>query len=352
MRAEVQERSASVMRRSVQGSGSCQLQPAASEPGPSTPLPAKRSKRIKAEPAAEPNKAQGRAAKAKPAPQPGRWVDRDCNAALNMQRIGESKWRPLELCYWPEQGALPAKGKEYFGLGYKRLRDEPPKAQPAEAQMPAIHLRWAARDKYLWMSLLAEFVGTALFQLLGATSADNPLQSAFSLGAIMYATKYISGGHLNPAVSLAALMSGHIDYVRGLAYIAAQMLGAVGGAVMQAFLSPDSEMGKLGPGCFAPMKSLTNWGLFGWETLLTFLFIAVMYAAIFVRPGHGDAAPLAAALALFAALSTDPSAMENLREGLLGGASAVAGEPTGSTFAPTGHHYAGSVITDAPAHGV
>ncbi|GFH32702.1 hypothetical protein HaLaN_31964, partial [Haematococcus lacustris] len=54
-----------------------------------------------------------------------------------MQRIGESRWRPLELCYWPDQGALPAKGKEYPGLGYKRLRDKPPKAQqqqPAEAQ--------------------------------------------------------------------------------------------------------------------------------------------------------------------------------------------------------------------------
>ncbi|KAJ9528068.1 hypothetical protein QJQ45_005661 [Haematococcus lacustris] len=113
-------------------------QPAASEPGPSTPLPAKRSKRTKAEPeAAEPTKGKDKAAKAKPAPQPGRWVDRDCNAALNMQRIGESKWRPLELCYWPEQGKLPAKGKEYPGLGYKRLRDKPPKAQqqqPAEAQ--------------------------------------------------------------------------------------------------------------------------------------------------------------------------------------------------------------------------
>ncbi|KAJ9521916.1 hypothetical protein QJQ45_024786 [Haematococcus lacustris] len=67
--------------------------------------PAKRSKRTKAEPeAAEPSqptkgKAKGKAAKAKPAPQPGRWLGRDCNAALNMQRIGESKWRPLELCY-------------------------------------------------------------------------------------------------------------------------------------------------------------------------------------------------------------------------------------------------------------
>ncbi|KAJ9509843.1 hypothetical protein QJQ45_011554 [Haematococcus lacustris] len=107
-------------------------QPAASEPGPSTPPPAKRSK-----PAAEPTKGKGKgkAAKAKPAPQPGRRLDRDCNAALNMQRIGESRWRPLELCYWPDQGALPAKGKEYPGLGYKRLRDKPPKAQ--EQQQPA-----------------------------------------------------------------------------------------------------------------------------------------------------------------------------------------------------------------------
>ncbi|KAJ9519786.1 hypothetical protein QJQ45_013452 [Haematococcus lacustris] len=110
-------------------------QPAASEPGPNTPLPAKRSKRTEAEQAAEPTqptqptKGKGKAAKAKPAPLPGRWIDRDCNAALNMQRIGESRWCPLELCYWPDQGALPAKGKEYPGLGYKRLRDKPPKAQ-------------------------------------------------------------------------------------------------------------------------------------------------------------------------------------------------------------------------------
>ncbi|KAJ9528988.1 hypothetical protein QJQ45_000553 [Haematococcus lacustris] len=103
-------------------------------PGPSTPPPAKRSKRTKAEPAAEPNKGKGKAAKAKPAPQPGRWLDRDCNAALNMQRIEESRWRPLELCWCPEQGKLPAKGKEYPGLGYKRLRDKPPKTQPVVAQ--------------------------------------------------------------------------------------------------------------------------------------------------------------------------------------------------------------------------
>ncbi|KAJ9525508.1 hypothetical protein QJQ45_003260 [Haematococcus lacustris] len=126
-------------RKPPQAPGGSQsaTQPAASEPGPSNPPPAKRSKRTKAEPAAEPNKAQGKAAKAKPAPQPGRWLDRDCNAALNKQRIGESKWRPLELCYWPDQGALPAKGKEYPGLGYKRLRGKPPKAQQQQQQPAA-----------------------------------------------------------------------------------------------------------------------------------------------------------------------------------------------------------------------
>ncbi|KAJ9521142.1 hypothetical protein QJQ45_022848, partial [Haematococcus lacustris] len=89
-------------------------QPAASELGPNTPPPAKRSK-----PAAEPTKGKGK------------------GKALNMQRIGESRWRPLELCYWPDQGALPAKGKEYPGLGYKRVRDKPPKAQEQQQQQPA-----------------------------------------------------------------------------------------------------------------------------------------------------------------------------------------------------------------------
>ncbi|KAJ9505754.1 hypothetical protein QJQ45_013021 [Haematococcus lacustris] len=89
-------------------------------PGPALPRPAKHSKHTKAEQAAEPpkpprgkGKANGTAAKAKQV----------------QQRIGESRWRPLEL---PE---LPAKGKENFELGYKRLRDCSPKVQ--QHQQPA-----------------------------------------------------------------------------------------------------------------------------------------------------------------------------------------------------------------------
>ncbi|KAJ9506130.1 hypothetical protein QJQ45_016512 [Haematococcus lacustris] len=91
--------------------------------GPKHTPPARCSRRTKAEQAVE-------AAEAKPAPQPGRWFDRDCNAALNMHRIGESKLRLLELCWWPEQLMLPNEGKEYPDLGNEQLRDKPPKAQP------------------------------------------------------------------------------------------------------------------------------------------------------------------------------------------------------------------------------
>ncbi|KAJ9527346.1 hypothetical protein QJQ45_025612 [Haematococcus lacustris] len=63
----------------------------------------------------------------------GKWVDRDCNAALNLQRAGESKWRPLELCRWQHRGRLPAQSKEYPALGFKMLRERAPKAQ---AQQP------------------------------------------------------------------------------------------------------------------------------------------------------------------------------------------------------------------------
>ncbi|KAJ9507662.1 hypothetical protein QJQ45_019165 [Haematococcus lacustris] len=114
----------------------------AANPNPSASPQAKRSKHTEAEQAAEPTqptkgKAKGKAAKAKPAPQPGRWLNRDCNAALNMQRIGESRWRLLELCWWSKQIALPAKGKEYPGLGFKWLQDKPPKAQEQQQQQLA-----------------------------------------------------------------------------------------------------------------------------------------------------------------------------------------------------------------------
>ncbi|KAJ9516608.1 hypothetical protein QJQ45_015222 [Haematococcus lacustris] len=43
----------------------------------------------------------------------GRWLDWDTNGCLNLQRIGESMQRPLELCSSEGLEALPTVGTEY-----------------------------------------------------------------------------------------------------------------------------------------------------------------------------------------------------------------------------------------------
>ncbi|GFH22405.1 hypothetical protein HaLaN_19865 [Haematococcus lacustris] len=112
-------------------------QPAASEPGPSTPQPAKRRKRTKAEPAAESNKAQGKAAKAKPAPQPGRWLDRDCNAALDMQRIGESSWRRWSCAGGQSRGSCQPRARSTLSMDTSGC--ETSRARPSSQSVHVCH---------------------------------------------------------------------------------------------------------------------------------------------------------------------------------------------------------------------
>ncbi|KAL6748544.1 hypothetical protein V8C86DRAFT_3146586 [Haematococcus lacustris] len=60
-------------------------------------------------------------------------LPRRCSARLAALAPAAPTGPPLPLdCEDP--GALPAKGKEYPGLGYKRLRDKPPKAQEQQQQ--------------------------------------------------------------------------------------------------------------------------------------------------------------------------------------------------------------------------
>ncbi|KAJ9516212.1 hypothetical protein QJQ45_024634 [Haematococcus lacustris] len=68
-----------------------------------------------------------------------------------MQRNGESRWRPLELCWLPKQTALPTKSKEYPGLGCKRLRDKPPSSSSSSSS--SSRLLWHSND-YQQLSLV------------------------------------------------------------------------------------------------------------------------------------------------------------------------------------------------------
>ncbi|KAJ9516407.1 hypothetical protein QJQ45_011072 [Haematococcus lacustris] len=62
------------------------------------------------------------------APPWGRWLDRDTNGCLNLQSVGESMQRPLELCSYEGLETLPTVGTEYQ-QDYKRVNGRLPKGR-------------------------------------------------------------------------------------------------------------------------------------------------------------------------------------------------------------------------------
>jgi glycerol uptake facilitator len=101
-----------------------------------------------------------------------------------------------------------------------------------------------------FQKLGAEFVGTGLLTLIGAGSVTAtitleagtkaPFSEAdlgvislafgFIIVAMVYAIGKISGCHINPAVTIALLVTGRVDLGTALSYIVAQFLGGIAGA--------------------------------------------------------------------------------------------------------------------------
>ena len=91
----------------------------------------------------------------------------------------------------------------------------------------------------------AELLGTALllWAIVGSgvvVTHDGPLIAqlfphaivvGLALAAIIVMLGPVSGAHLNPAVTLAAVLLGHLPRARAAAYLAAQLLGAVLGTL-------------------------------------------------------------------------------------------------------------------------
>lgn len=74
--------------------------------------------------------------------------------------------------------------------------------------------------------LIVEFFGTFLL-LLSFLASGNAFVIGATLALVVFLTGGISGGHVNPAVSLTMWVSGAITFVEFLAYITAQYAGGV-----------------------------------------------------------------------------------------------------------------------------
>jgi aquaporin Z len=79
--------------------------------------------------------------------------------------------------------------------------------------------------KVSFASYVAEYVGSFFFILAIFASGGNPLVIGAALALVIFLIAAVSGGHVNPAVSLAMYMNGALKPVDLFSYVFVQLLG-------------------------------------------------------------------------------------------------------------------------------
>lgn len=107
---------------------------------------------------------------------------------------------------------------------------------------------------------LAEFVGVTVF-LTAITASSMPLKVislALALGIMIIVTGPISGGHLNPVVSLYFYIKREITLGNLLAFVGAQLAGGIAGAYLGGLISGKNLTGFSGTGDNLPISYLAG----------------------------------------------------------------------------------------------
>lgn len=168
----------------------------------------------------------------------------------------------------------------------------------------------------LSQKLLAEFLGTFTFVFIGAGSicADQYLRAAgqgglgilgiavaqgLAFGIMVTALGHISGGHLNPAVTIGFWVTKRLGTLQSIAYWIAQLLGAVAAAYLLVAILPESVWRPVALGTPDLSPDFTRLHGLALETLLTFFLVFVVFAtAVDSRGASHKIAGFAAGLAI------------------------------------------------------
>lgn len=171
-------------------------------------------------------------------------------------------------------------------------------------------------DRDLWKAAIAEFFGpfTLVVAGVGAIISTQSLSGGgnlvavslahgLAIGLMVAAVGAISGGHLNPAVSISMLATGQISVMRAVAYIIAQLLGAVVGAGILTLVFPAlGDLGRNNPGVNLGVPGLgpevTAAGGVIMEAVMTFFLVLVIFGTAVDPRGPKAIAPLAIGLTI------------------------------------------------------
>jgi aquaporin TIP len=139
--------------------------------------------------------------------------------------------------------------------------------------------------------LVAEAVGTFGFVFVGAAvvvvNGGFPnsgigllgiaLAHAVALSVLITATMTISGGHLNPAVTVGLFITRRIDAVSAAAYIVTQLAAACAGAYLVKVLLPPGAVRSALLGVPVIASSVTLGQAIGIEAVLTFFLVSAVF---------------------------------------------------------------------------
>ncbi|MBT4125846.1 MAG: aquaporin [Chloroflexi bacterium] len=161
--------------------------------------------------------------------------------------------------------------------------------------------------------LMAEFIATFTFVFMGIGAVGAAIGAGLSLadpfdtaGLIVISLGHgvgifvgiivfgrVTGAHLNPAVTIAAIVSGNIGILRGFTYIVGQLAGATLAAfLIDKFAWPIPNLGVHGP-------SIAVGDALVIEVIVSFFLVFTIFATAIDKRGNAMLAPLAIALVVF-----------------------------------------------------
>ena len=162
-----------------------------------------------------------------------------------------------------------------------------------------------------WQAVFAELIATMLFVFVGAGSVvviggvgDTgglvavALAHGLAIALLVAAIARISGGHINPAVTFGAVITGRMKLSTGVLYVAAQLAGAVIGALLLEAAVVGQFEGNLGAHALN-LEVLDGEGAGVLvEAVLTFILVFTVFATAMDPRGMANLAPIAIGLAV------------------------------------------------------
>ncbi|KAJ7387596.1 hypothetical protein OS493_000930 [Desmophyllum pertusum] len=145
------------------------------------------------------------------------------------------------------------------------------------------------KSLHFWASALVELIATFFFIFLttGTTitwNASHPpstelisLSFGLSIATLAMCSLHLSGGHINPAVTIAMMAIRKVSVLRGITYVIFQLAGGIAGSAVLKYITPDDRRGTLG--ATVPAPGVTAEQAVGVEILLTFLLVFTVCAS-------------------------------------------------------------------------